>query len=157
MRKMSVESKLAVLAASFMLLVGGSVHAAGPVESMRGTAVNAADPAPETKTYLGKRPGTQPVVARTFTTQPPVIPHAVDNFDEITLEENQCLTCHGKDVYQKKNAPMIGESHFLDRDGKKHETASASRHNCVACHVAQVDAPPLVANDFKGNISAGAK
>ena len=73
--------------------------------------------------------------------------------DEITLEENQCLTCHGPDVYKKKNAPKIGDSHFLDRDGKKLATTSALRHNCVQCHVPQVDAPPLVENSFKGDMA----
>ena len=98
------------------------------------------------------RPGTQPKVARTFSTQPPVIPHAVDNFDEITLEENQCLSCHGPDVYEKKNAPMIGKSHFIDRNGNKLATTSSARHNCVQCHVPQIDAPPLVENAFKGDV-----
>jgi cytochrome c-type protein NapB len=35
--------------------------------------------------------------------------------------------------------------------------ASAARHNCVQCHVPQVDAPPLVDNDFKGNLAEGKK
>jgi cytochrome c-type protein NapB len=29
--------------------------------------------------------------------------------------------------------------------------ASSARYNCVQCHVPQVDAPPLVENDFKGD------
>ncbi|MBL8441136.1 MAG: nitrate reductase cytochrome c-type subunit, partial [Betaproteobacteria bacterium] len=73
--------------------------------------------------------------------------------DEISLEENQCLSCHGADVYKKKKAPKVGQSHFLDRDGKKLDEASARRHNCVQCHVPQVDAPPLVGNDFKGDVA----
>ena len=146
----------AVLAATAWALLPQSL-AAEPAKSMRGIDVSTSDPVAEPKTFVGKRPGTQPLVTRTFSTQPPVIPHAVENFDEITLEENQCLTCHGADVYKKKNSPMIGASHFLDRDGKKLETASAARHNCVQCHVAQVDAPPLVENAFKGDIAAPKK
>ena len=93
-------------------------------------------------------------MARTYRDQPPVIPHAVENFDEINLEENQCLTCHSADNYKKKKAPKIGDSHFRDREGKVLQTSSALRHNCTQCHVAQVDAPPLVENDFKGDIVA---
>ena len=141
-----------VLASAALALCLPLSHAAEPAESMRGADVNAADTAADTKAYAGKRPGTQPLVARTFSTQPPVIPHAGENFDEITLEENQCLSCHGLDVYKKKNAPVIGQSHFVDREGKKLATASAARHNCVQCHVPQVDAPPLVDNGFQGDV-----
>ncbi len=120
-------------------------------KSMRGADVAASDSAAEVKTYAGKRPGTQPLIVRTFSTQPPVIPHAVDNFDEINLEGNQCMDCHSAANYKKKNSPMAGVSHFVDREGKKLEEASAARYNCVQCHVPQVDAPPLVENTFQGD------
>lgn len=138
----------AILAAAAWALAPQAL--ADDLKSMRGIEVTAPDSAPEAKAYAGKRPGTQPVIARTFNEQPPLIPHAVDNFDEVTLEENQCLSCHGPEVFKKKNAPKIGDSHFKDREGKMHEMVSALRHNCVQCHVPQVDAPPLVDNAFKG-------
>lgn len=119
-----------------------------PLVSMRGTDVAVADPAPAVKDYAGKRPGTQPVVARTFSTQPPVIPHAVDNFDEVTLTENQCMDCHGPANYVKKNSPKLGDSHFIAATKKFDE----SRHVCSTCHVPQIDAPALVENRFIGNI-----
>lgn len=157
MKKPSTRTLATLLAATAWLLFAPIAHSAEPAKSMRGTDVSAADAPADTKTYAGKRPGTQPLVARTFSTQPPVIPHAVENFDEITLEENQCLSCHGLDVYKKKNAPVIGDSHFIDRDGKKLTTSSAARHSCVLCHVPQVDAPPLVENAFKGDVVAPKK
>jgi len=119
--------------------------------SMRGVDVAAPDPAPEIKPYVGKRPGTEAPVARTFSTQPPVIPHAVENFDEINLEGNQCMDCHSAANSKKKKAPQIGVSHFVDREGKKHAEATGGRYNCVQCHVPQIDAPPLVDNTFKGD------
>lgn len=131
----------------------GPVLAAGPAQSMRGADVNAVDAAGDVKSYVGRRPGAQPVVARTFSTQPPVIPHAMENFDEITLEDNQCLSCHGMDTYKKKNSPMISKSHLLDSSGAS-PASSAARHSCVLCHVAQVDAPPLVENAFQGDVVA---
>ncbi len=123
------------------------------VHSLRGAEVSAADQAPEAKTYQGKRPGAQKIVARTFTGQPPVIPHAVENFDDINLEENQCLSCHGPENFKKKQAPEIGISHLSNpRTGEAMKEVSGSRHNCTTCHVPQVDAPPLVENAFKGEL-----
>ena len=47
--------------------------AADAAKSMRGLDVAAPDPVAAEKEYVGKRPGTQEPIARTFTTQPPVI------------------------------------------------------------------------------------
>lgn len=143
----NLKLSIAALAACFSALT----FAADAPRTMRGADVAAPDSAAETATYVGKRPGTQAPVARTFSTQPPVIPHAVENFDEISLEGNQCLDCHAAANYKKKKAPKIGDSHFVNREGKKLDEASAARHNCMQCHVPQVDAPPLVENEFKGD------
>ena len=151
--KHSLKTTFAILATAACWAFAPQLSAQEAPKPMRGADVSAPDQAPDAKKYVGGKPGGQQKVARTFKDQPPVIPHAVENFDEITLEENQCLTCHGADVYKKKNAPKIGDSHFLDRDGKKMEEAAARRHNCVQCHVPQVDAPPLVDNNFKGDIA----
>lgn len=148
--KTQLKLSMAVLAACFTF----SAMAADAAKSMRGLDVAAPDPVASEKSYVGKRPGTQQPVARTFSTQPPVIPHAVENFDEINLEANQCLDCHGAANYKKKNAPKVGDSHFVNRDGQKLDEASAGRHNCTQCHVPQVDAPALVDSDFKGDAVA---
>ncbi|HJV73649.1 MAG TPA: nitrate reductase cytochrome c-type subunit [Noviherbaspirillum sp.] len=120
-------------------------------KSIRGIDVSAPDPVADVKTYGGGRPGKQTPITRTFSTQPPVIPHAVEKFDEINLEGNQCLDCHAAANAKKSNAPVIGNSHFIDREGNKHEDATNGRYNCTQCHVPQVDAPPLVDNVFKGD------
>ncbi|MCG2575453.1 nitrate reductase cytochrome c-type subunit [Dechloromonas sp. XY25] len=153
--KHTVKLSCAVLASVACWAFASPALAQEAPKPMRGADVAAVDQAPEAKKYLGGKPGGQEKVARTFKEQPPVIPHAVENFDEITLEENQCLTCHSAANYQKKKAPKIGDSHFRDREGKVLPEASALRHNCVQCHVPQVDAPPLVDNDFKGNLAEG--
>lgn len=145
--KTQLKLSLAALAACFTF----SAIAADAPKSMRGLDVAAPDPVATEMSYVGKRPGTQEPVARTFSTQPPVIPHATENFDEVSLAENQCLDCHGAANYQKKNAPKVGDSHFVTRDGKKLSESSAARHNCTQCHVPQVDAPPLVDNAFQGD------
>lgn len=145
--KTQLKLSMAALAACLSL----SAFAADAPKSMRGLDVAAPDPVASDMKYVGSRPGTQTPVARTFSTQPPVIPHAVENYDEVTLEGNQCLDCHGATNYQKKNAPKVGDSHFVTRDGKKLSESSAARHNCTQCHVPQVDAPPLVDNAFQGD------
>lgn len=142
-----IKLSLAALAACFSF----SALAADTTHSMRGIDVAAPDPVAAEKHYVGKRPGTQEPLARTFSTQPPLIPHAVENFDEINLEENQCMDCHSAANHEKKHAPKLGDSHFITRDGKKLSEGSAARYNCTQCHVPQVDAPPLVDNAFKGD------
>lgn len=150
--KNQLKLSMAVLAACFTF----SALAADGAKSMRGLDVAAPDPVAADKAYVGARPGTQKPIARTFSTQPPVIPHAVENFDEINLETNQCMDCHSAATYEKKKAPKIGDSHFLTRDGTKLPEGSAARHNCTQCHVPQVDAPPLVDNAFQGDVQKAA-
>lgn len=139
-----------VAALTTALLLGCAQQFAG-IKSMRGADVAAADSAAPLRDYKGEKPGLQQKIARTFEQQPPLIPHAVTNFDEITLEENQCMSCHSREKYKEKRAPVVGDSHFLDpATGKTLEKLSMARHNCVQCHVPQVDAPPLVENKFVG-------
>lgn len=147
--KRTVTMAMALTAA---LLFGCTQQFAG-VKSMRGADVAAADKAQQEKKYVGGRPGTQGKIARTFSTQPPVIPHDVEKFGDINIEENSCMDCHSAANYQKKKAPKIGDSHFIDpRTGKKLADSSMARYNCTQCHVPQVDAPPLVENSFVGNV-----
>ncbi len=138
---------IAAVAACFTVLA----FAQDGTKSMRGIDVAAPDEAAAVKPYVGSRPGKQEPIVRTFSTQPPVIPHAVEKFDEINLEGNQCLDCHSAANFKKNNAPKLGDSHFVDRDGKKHADATHARYNCTQCHVPQIDAPPLVDNVFKGD------
>jgi cytochrome c-type protein NapB len=160
MRKPQPLTRAALAATLAAALVSACAGLSGiPVQSLRGADVPVADTAPpEAKQYLGKRPGTagQAKIARSFEQQPPLIPHALTNFDDITLEENQCLTCHDVDVYEKKKAPKIGDSHFKDREGKVHKTVVMARWQCTQCHVPQVDAKPLVDNTFQAAAPAKA-
>lgn len=144
---------LAALLTAMLAFSGASALAAdsAPVKSMRGIDTASEDVAPEVLNPVGKRPGSQAPITRTFSKQPPVIPHATANFDDINLEENQCLTCHGPEKYKEKKAVKVGDSHFYDRDGNKLPEVSSRRHNCLQCHVPQVDAPPLVENTFQGD------
>lgn len=150
--KNSLRSALVALSVSALYLsaIPPALSAESAVHSLRGVDAQVADKAPDEKFNPGKRPGSQDPIKRTFLQQPPVIPHATENFDEITLEENQCMTCHSPEKFKEKKAPMIGDSHFLNQQtGEIMKQMSNARHNCVQCHVPQVDAPPLVENTFK--------
>lgn len=146
--KMPVITGLSIAALAFAGWMG-SVAAGEPVQSLRGADAAVEDKAPEEKPLVGKRPGLQKVITRTFVGQPPLIPHALQNFDEITLEDNQCLSCHDEANYRKKKATLIGKSHFEMKGGKPTKTVDKARWFCTQCHVPQHDAPPLVDNEFK--------
>lgn len=121
---------------------------AAPPKSLRGADVPVADTVFQERNWLGRRPGNHEGIARTYSTQPPLIPHAVENFDEVSLSENQCVECHGAEGAKKRNAPVVGEKHFVP--GSRTVLAQA-RYACVMCHVPQSDAPPLVENRFVGD------
>ncbi|MBI1991138.1 MAG: nitrate reductase cytochrome c-type subunit [Betaproteobacteria bacterium] len=121
------------------------------VQTLRGADAAATDQAPPERPYAGKSPGSQKLVARTFSTQPPLIPHSIEGFEELTLQSNPCLSCHGPENYKNVKAPKVADSHFKDRDGKVLLEVSASRYQCTGCHVPQANAKPLVANTFRGD------
>ncbi|MCL2658508.1 MAG: nitrate reductase cytochrome c-type subunit [Betaproteobacteria bacterium] len=140
---MNMSIKVAVVAA-VAATVYGCAQFAG-VATLRGTDTEATDTAPtDFKTYAGKRPGSGAPITRTFKEQPPLIPHAIDNFDEITLDDNQCLECHSPATAAAKKAPKVADSHMQNGEVLK------ERYQCNTCHVPQVDAPPLIANTFVG-------
>ena len=84
---------------------------------------------------------------RAYPEQPPVIPHSIRNY-ELSLTANQCLTCHGRQFTQQSQAPMISVTHYQDRDGNFLGGLAPRRYACLACHVPQTTAQPLVENRF---------
>lgn len=148
-----------VLAALALMIsqLAGAQGAASKLQSLRAADVAATEPAPPERPYKGKSPGSQKLVARTFSSQPPVIPHAIEGFDQVTLQSNPCLDCHGPDNYKNVKASKISDSHFKGRDGKMLPEVSAARYQCTTCHVSQADAKPLIANTFRGDVGAAAK
>ncbi len=138
------------LAAIVAIAVAACAGTALPVSSLRDTSVNSADSAPDVKIYQGKRPGQFALIERTFTGQPPLVPHSVDGYD-ISPTENACWECHNSDDFKGKKMPMVGKSHLVQTaDAKAEPQLSMLRYQCDSCHVPQVDAKPLVENYFKG-------
>lgn len=147
-----MNKSVTILFATLGLILSQPALADTPrVQTLRGADAAATDQAPPERPYTGGSPGSQKRVARTFSTQPPVIPHSIEGFDEVTLQNNPCLSCHGPENYKNVKAPKIADSHLKDRNGKVLSEVSASRHQCTACHVPQTNAKPLVANTFRGD------
>jgi len=80
--------------------------------------------------------------------QPPFIPHKIKGYD-INLKVNQCMACHDWPNNVDFGAPKISETHYTNREGVALDHVARTRWNCNQCHVPQVNAKELVANDFK--------
>lgn len=124
--------------------VGGGALYAQDAPRLRGpdpfTREQAAPPMP--------RPVTNDVrVRRNYPDQPPVIPHAIDGY-ALDLNANKCMSCHARRFTEQSQAPMISVTHYQDRDGNTLGGLAPRRYACVACHVIQTEARPLVENRF---------
>lgn len=117
----------------------------GDVASLRGVSpLDATPEAPEQKNYA--KDG-EPI-SRDYVQQPPLIPHSVKGY-QINVKSNKCLSCHSWKNYRESGATKISQTHFEDRDANVLANISARRYFCTQCHVAQVNAQPLVENTFK--------
>ena len=143
MKKFILATAAFLLAVAFALPQGAMADTA---KSLRGdTALSANSLNPELK----KLKLDQEKFNRNFKEQPPLIPHKVQKY-QINLKANKCISCHDKASYKEEDAPMIGKSHYMDKNGKEMEKINMGRYFCTQCHVGQVDAKPLVENTFKG-------
>lgn len=148
--------KHTVLLATLLIgLVACTAHT--PVAFMRGSDVAVTDQAPEPKLYSERLPGVgaQDLIQRTFSGQPPLIPHTVAKYEPITIDENACLNCHISDEFKGQKMPKIGASHFSTTRKEDDGTPAVSmvRWQCNSCHVPQADAKPLVENSFVGHVA----
>ncbi len=147
--KKTVSIVLATLVASVI----GCATTMAPAP-MRGADVSAPDRAPDLKVYSEKMPGVgQPnLIARTFVGQPPMVPHTVEKYVPLTMEENACMECHQTEEIRGQKIPQIGTSHFSKtlktKAGKP--ALEMTRFQCDSCHVPQVDAKDLVDSRFVG-------
>ncbi|MCB1851460.1 MAG: nitrate reductase cytochrome c-type subunit [Gammaproteobacteria bacterium] len=137
---------MVTLTTALTVMIFNSISMAGAVESLRGFQdLMATSQEPSKKEDLVVKGG----IERSYKQQPPVVPHKVDK-DEINLKVNTCLNCHSEKTFEAKKAPKIGDSHFVDREGKVLNTLSSRRYFCNQCHAPQVNADPLVENTFEG-------
>ena len=85
---------------------------------------------------------------RNYRQQPPLIPHAVDQY-QIDTNANRCLSCHDWSHAGDRNAPTLSMTHYLDREGRELDSVAGTRWFCNQCHVPQANAPALVENTFR--------
>jgi len=144
------ELPIPVITAGLIVLATALARAvpatAGPVVSLRGAAAPPTTTAVPAAVEPAKPNGR---FARSYRQQPPLIPHDIASY-RITRANNPCLLCHGPAVYKATGAPKIGDSHLFDRQGKPLDHVARSRWFCNQCHVPQMNARPLVSNDFRG-------
>lgn len=141
---------VALMAATFS--GAATTIAAEPPATAARSATALLDQAPEANGGLNditKMEKDGPPIERNFAQQPPLIPHAIKNYN-ITRNFNRCLDCHAWSKAAEAGATKVSETHFRDRDGKVLDNISPRRYFCVQCHVPQSDAKPLVANTFQG-------
>ena len=129
------------------------------------------------KTQYSKAPaGTSTKIERAFENAPPMIPHDVEGMLPITINNNQCTSCHEPAVAVSMGATPIPKSHFTDfrpnttlaKDGriakegkavtntsdfktvgKPLDTLSGTRFNCSQCHAPQSEGNMVPKNDFE--------
>lgn len=142
---------VATLFAALVTALVASCAATGEkvdVRALRTNQLTAQDLVPAMTEYVGKTPGEQEKIARSFEQQPPLIPHKIEGY-RIDKKANRCLECHDRPNYKEEKAPKIGDSHYRDRDGKELAHIWMGRYNCNQCHVPQANAQPLVSNTFQ--------
>ena len=84
---------------------------------------------------------------RNYPEQPPTIPHKTRDY-QIDLNVNKCMSCHSRTRVGDTQAPMVSVTHFMDRDGQVLSSVAPRRYFCNQCHVTQVEAKPLIENEF---------
>jgi len=141
--------KFIIATAAFIMAVGlalPQLAMADTATSLRGTTQLSAD---SLNPEMPKLKLDQEKFDRSFKQQPPLIPHKVKKY-KVNLKTNRCLACHDKPNYKEEEAPVVGKSHYIGKDGKEREKINMGRYFCTQCHVGQVNAKPLVENTFKG-------
>ena len=128
----------------------------------------------ETK-YATEPAGTSTKIKRAFENAPPMIPHDTEGMLPITIDNNQCTSCHDPMVAESMGATPIPKSHFtsfrpetiLTKDGvmlqegkhldntsdikgveKPLETLAGARFNCSQCHAPQSEGTDAPKNNF---------
>jgi cytochrome c-type protein NapB len=136
----------AVLLQIFLqFLAAGALAQSGLIDGMRGPTAIADESKPPP---LGNPENKDVRRERTYTMQPPTIPHKIDNY-QVDKNVNMCLNCHSRGKAASTQAVAVSVSHYMDRDGNFLAAVSPRRYFCEQCHVAQFDAKPLVENRFE--------
>jgi cytochrome c-type protein NapB len=111
-------------------------------------------PTPAVYVYSDGKPGYNDRLEKSWDELPPSIPHRVDEFLPVVMEDNQCLDCHDVPKYigrplntdrTIKNKSPMSKEHYAT---KELDDIDGARFNCTQCHVPLSDAPVLVESTF---------
>ncbi len=113
------------------------------------------DATPSPFSYPTIKAGKSKLIPLAYSTVPPLIPHTIDKYIPITMEENGCAECHdrpnkiGRTEHRTGKKIPMPESHYggFKGNGDKEEISGA-RYTCTQCHVPQSGAQPLVDNTY---------
>ncbi|ALO33989.1 nitrate reductase [Colwellia sp. MT41] len=151
LKLVSIAGLMALLSTLFLapILTSFTVHAADKAE--KNTLATLRN---HTEIMTQKKPNRMPKVinndikqVRNYPMQPPVIPHTIRSY-EVNKNNNKCMSCHSRHRTEESQAPMVSVTHYMNRDGNFLAEISPRRYFCNQCHVAQLDAKPLVENTF---------
>ena len=135
--------------------------------------VEKADTVGEVTAYGKAAAGSSKLFERAFENAPPMIPHDVDGMLPITINNNQCISCHAPEVASSVGALPYPKSHMINFRPNSRAIAGAntssedmkdvkitslnklsgSRFNCSQCHApqSQMEAPK---NTFKAEFTS---
>jgi cytochrome c-type protein NapB len=148
LKRFGVTSFLLIVAAGALAqtaLVGSPRGTAALTDGMRGPTAIADEPKPPPLVNPENKDVRR---ERVYSMQPPTIPHKIDNY-QVDKNVNMCLGCHARGRAPLTQAVAVSVSHYMDRDGNFLAEISPRRYFCEQCHVAQIDAKPLVENRFE--------
>ena len=111
--------------------------------------------------YATNAAGSGKTIKRAFQDAPPMIPHDTEGMLPITINNNQCTSCHQPGVAESMGAKPYPASHMTnfrpvsraisgkntstdklaDISIKKENTLVGARFNCSQCHAPQSDSP----------------
>ncbi|WP_292292395.1 nitrate reductase cytochrome c-type subunit [Marivita sp.] len=137
------QSTLALNAVAILVLSAGIAATQSDVAQLRSAPLAENAEAPPMRAQMD----TDLRQVRNYPEQPPVIPHAIENY-QVDLNANKCLTCHARARTGQSQAPMVSVTHYTDRDGQVLGAISARRYFCTQCHVPQHPDDPAVTNTF---------
>ena len=139
---------------------------------------------PHGTSYSKEYAGSGYKIKRAFQDAPPMIPHDTEGMLPITIQDNQCISCHMPDVAESMMATPIPTSHFTNfrpataiaKSGKitksgievvntsseslknvsiiKEDRLVGARFNCSQCHAPQDTGVIAVKNNFEADYTA---
>jgi nitrate reductase (cytochrome), electron transfer subunit len=113
-------------------------------------------PEPKAFDYPTTDPAMAQALPRAYQDAPPQIPHRVDMFLPVLMDDNKCIMCHDKPtmIGQKlKGMPTpISATHYVQQEDQSLKLKGA-RFVCTQCHAPQAAVDTMVESTFAPEFS----